>query len=122
MSNEPASALIRPPVGAAAGVGCAETPRPGVGAPRMGTSSSEFAGPAGARPAAARAPAPGLLPDAESGAVGRLIARRESFRAALEIAQEILAGQEPDAMWGPIARRARRLVRADAAIVRTAGP
>jgi signal transduction histidine kinase len=61
------------------------------------------------------------LAEGQTDAVGQLVARRESFKAALEIAQAILAGEDPDAMWEPIARRARRLVRADAAIVRTPG-
>lgn len=55
-------------------------------------------------------------------AVVQLVSRQESLKAALEIAQAILAGREPDSLWGPIARRARRLVEADATIVRTPRP
>ncbi|HKA09190.1 MAG TPA: GAF domain-containing sensor histidine kinase [Candidatus Dormibacteraeota bacterium] len=51
----------------------------------------------------------------------QLIARQEGLQAALEIAQAILAGQEPPTMWQLIASRARRLLQADAAIVRTVG-
>ena len=54
-------------------------------------------------------------------AVVQLIARQEGLQAALEIAQAILAGQEPGTMWQLIATRARRLLQADAAIVRTVG-
>lgn len=53
--------------------------------------------------------------------MAQLIARQESLKAALEIAQAIMAGREPDSLWGPIARRTRRLVEADAATVRTPG-
>ena len=58
---------------------------------------------------------------AETDSVVQLIARQESLEAAVEIAQALLAGQEPAAMWWLIAHRGRRLVRADAAIVRTIG-
>jgi len=54
-------------------------------------------------------------------AVVELIARQEGLQAALEIAQAILAGQEPGTTWQLIASRARRLLQADAAIVRTSG-
>src|SRR5215813_14935400 len=54
-------------------------------------------------------------------AVVELIARQEGLQAALEIAQAILAGQEPGTTWQLIASRARRLLQADAAIVRTVG-
>jgi signal transduction histidine kinase len=54
--------------------------------------------------------------------VVQLIARQASLKAALEIAQAILAGNEADTTWRLIARRARRLAQADAAIVRTPAP
>lgn len=51
--------------------------------------------------------------------VAQLIARQNGLQAALEIAQAILAGEEPATMWRLIARRARWLLWADAVMVRT---
>lgn len=62
-----------------------------------------------------------VLAGAETDAVVQLIARQNGLQAALEIAQAILAGEEPATMWRLIARRARRLLWADAAMVRTVG-
>ena len=73
---------------------------------------SGFAVPAG------RSPVPAIH---ETDSVVQLVARQESLEAAIEIAQALLAGQEPAAMWWLIAHRGRRLVRADAAVVRTVG-
>lgn len=55
----------------------------------------------------------------EPDVVVQLIAHQESLQAALEVAQALLAGQEPATLWGLFAHRARRLVSADTAIVRT---
>lgn len=62
-----------------------------------------------------------MLADGPTDTVVQLVARQEGLQAALEIAQAILAGQEPSTMWRLFARRARRLLRADATIVRTLG-
>jgi len=62
-----------------------------------------------------------MLADDPTDTVVQLVARQEGLQAALEIAQAILAGQEPATMWRLFARRARRLLRADATIVRTVG-
>lgn len=62
-----------------------------------------------------------MLAGGEPDSVVQLIARQESLEAAVEIAQALLAGQEPATMWWLIAHLGRRLVRADAAIVRTVG-
>ena len=62
-----------------------------------------------------------VLAGGPTDAVVQLIARQNGLQAALEIAQAILAGEEPATMWRRIARRARRLLLADAAMVRTVG-
>lgn len=62
-----------------------------------------------------------VLAGGQTDTVVQLIARQNGLQAALEIAQAILAGEEPATMWRLIARRARRLLWADAAIVRTVG-
>jgi len=51
-----------------------------------------------------------VLASGRTDAVVQLVARQEGLQAALEIAQAILAGQEPATMWQLIASRARRLL------------
>ncbi|HKA50296.1 MAG TPA: GAF domain-containing sensor histidine kinase [Candidatus Dormibacteraeota bacterium] len=70
---------------------------------------------------ASSGPHDAVLASGRTDAVVQLVARQEGLQAALEIAQAILAGQEPATMWQLIASRARRLLQADAAIVRTVG-
>jgi signal transduction histidine kinase len=62
-----------------------------------------------------------VLAGDQTDAVVQLIAQQNGLQAALDITQAILAGEEPATMWRLIARRARRLLWADAAIVRTVG-
>src|SRR5215472_771520 len=70
---------------------------------------------------ASSGPHDAVLASGRTDAVVQLVARQEGLQAALEIAQAILAGEEPATMWQLIASRARRLLQADAAIVRTVG-
>jgi signal transduction histidine kinase len=86
----------------------------------MGCALTDRPGPARV-PALTRSQDPARASSRDSDAVGQLIARQESLQAALEIAQALVAGREPATMWRQIARRARRLLGADTAIVRTVG-